>query len=163
MTAWLTGLSGSGKSTLAFELELSLLDLSFVAYVLDGDNVRHGLSRDLGFTHEHRTENIRRIREVAKLFNEAGMVLITAFISPYRSDREMARQIVGADRFVEVHLAAPKGLYRRTYAEQTPQFTGITAPYEDPLTPELRLDTGALSVESSLQRLVDAVVPQLKT
>lgn len=172
VTVWLTGLSGSGKSTLAFELERTLLDLGFVAYVLDGDNVRHGLSRDLGFTHEHRTENIRRIGEVAKLFNEAGMVLITAFISPYRSDREMARQIVGADRFVEVHLAAdvtacesrdPKGLYRKARAGQIPEFTGITAPYEDPLTPELRLDTGALSVESSLQRLVDAVVPRLKT
>lgn len=104
-TIWLTGLSGSGKSTLAFELERRLLDLGHVAYVLDGDNVRHGLSRDLGFSPEHRAENIRRIAEVARLFNEAGIVLITAFISPYREDRDMARAIVGTHRFVEAYLA----------------------------------------------------------
>lgn len=171
VTVWLTGLSGSGKSTLAFELERSLLDQGHVAYVLDGDNVRHGLSRDLGFSHEHRTENIRRIGEVAKLFNDAGMVLITAFISPYRSDRDMARQIIGSGRFVEVHLAAdisaceardPKGLYRKARAGQIPGFTGISAPYEDPLAPEVKLDTGELSIEDSLQRLVKAVLPRLK-
>ena len=171
VTVWLTGLSGSGKSTLAFELERALLDLGFVAYVLDGDNVRHGLSADLGFSHEDRTENIRRIGEVAKLFNEAGMVLITAFISPYRSDRDMARQIVGSGRFVEVHLAAdvaaceardPKGLYRKARAGQLPDFTGITAPYEASLSPELILDTGSLSIEESLRQMVEAVVPRLK-
>lgn len=171
VTVWLTGLSGSGKSTLAFELEKRLLDMGYMAYVLDGDNVRHGLSRDLGFSHADRTENIRRIAEVASLFNDAGMVLITAFISPYRSDRDMARQIVGTGRFVEAHLAAsvtaceardPKGLYRKARAGQIPEFTGVSAPYEDPLAPEAKIDTGILSVEESLQTLVDAVLPRLK-
>lgn len=170
-TIWLTGLSGSGKSTLAFELERRLLDLGHVAYVLDGDNVRHGLSRDLGFSPEHRAENIRRIAEVAKLFNDAGIVLITAFISPYREDRDMARQIVGSARFVETYLATdiavcetrdPKGLYRKARAGQLPGFTGISAPYEPPLRPEVRLDTGALSVEESLERLVGTVLPRLR-
>jgi adenylyl-sulfate kinase len=170
-TIWLTGLSGSGKSTLAFELERRLLDLGHVAYVLDGDNVRHGLSRDLGFSPEHRAENIRRIAEVARLFNDAGIVLITAFISPYREDREMARRIVGAERFVETYLAAdiavceardPKGLYRKARAGELQGFTGISAPYEPPPSPELRLDTGALSVEESLERLVAGVLPRLR-
>lgn len=169
-TIWLTGLSGSGKSTLAFELERRLLDLGRVAYVLDGDNVRHGLSRDLGFSPHERTENIRRIAEVAKLFNDAGLVLITAFISPYRADRDMAREIVGAERFVETHLAAdvaaceardPKGLYRKARAGKLPEFTGISAPYEAPLRPEAVLDTGALSVEESIERLLGAVAPRL--
>lgn len=171
VTVWLTGLSGSGKSTLAFELERRLLDLGFVAYVLDGDNVRHGLSRDLGFSHDDRTENIRRIAEVARLFNDAGMVLITAFISPYRSDRDMARQIIGSGRFVEAYLAAnvtaceardPKGLYRKARAGKIPEFTGVSAPYEDPLAPEVKVDTGTLSIEYSLQTLLEAVLPRLK-
>lgn len=170
-TIWLTGLSGSGKSTLAFEMERRLLDLGHVAYVLDGDNVRHGLSRDLGFSPNHRAENIRRIAEVAKLFNEAGIILITAFISPYREDRDMARQIVGASRFVETYLATdiavceardPKGLYRKARAGELPGFTGISAPYEPPFKPEIRLDTGALSVEESLERLVGTVLPRLR-
>ena len=170
-TIWLTGLSGSGKSTLAFELERRLLDMGMVAYVLDGDNVRHGLSRDLGFSPEHRTENIRRIAEVARLFNDAGMVLITAFISPYREDRDMAREIIGTERFVETHLAAdvaaceardPKGLYRKARAGKLPNFTGISAPYEAPLAPEVVLDTGVLSIEESITRLVEAVAPRLR-
>jgi adenylyl-sulfate kinase len=148
-----------------------LLDLGFVAYVLDGDNVRHGLSRDLGFSHDDRTENIRRIAEVARLFNDAGMVLITAFISPYRSDRDMARQIVGTGRFVEAHLAAsvtaceardPKGLYRKARGGQIPEFTGVSAPYEDPLVPEVKVDTGTLSIEDCVQSLLEAVLPRLK-
>lgn len=170
-TIWLTGLSGSGKSTLAFELERRLLDLGHVAYVLDGDNVRHGLSRDLGFSPEHRAENIRRIAEVARLFNEAGIVLITAFISPYREDRDMARAIVGTHRFVEAYLATdiavcesrdPKGLYKKARAGNLPGFTGISAPYEAPLAPEVRLDTGALSIEESIDRLVGTVLPRLR-
>ncbi|GMU48634.1 MAG: adenylyl-sulfate kinase [Candidatus Desulfobacillus denitrificans] len=169
-TIWLTGLSGSGKSTLAFELERRLLDLGHVAYVLDGDNVRHGLSRDLGFSPEHRTENIRRIAEVAKLFNEAGIVLITAFISPYREDRDMARAIVGTERFVETHLTTdiavcesrdPKGLYRKAREGNLPGFTGISAPYEAPLFPEIRLDTGALSIVESIDRLIEVVLPRI--
>lgn len=170
-TIWLTGLSGSGKSTLAFEMERRLLDLGHVAYVLDGDNVRHGLSRDLGFSPEHRAENIRRIAEVAKLFNDAGIILITAFISPYREDRDMARQVIGSSRFVETHLATdiavcesrdPKGLYKKARAGELPGFTGISAPYEPPLSPEIRLDTGALSVEESIERLVGMALPRLR-
>lgn len=170
-TIWLTGLSASGKSTLAFELERRLLDMGKVAYVLDGDNVRHGLSRDLGFSPDDRTENIRRIAEVARLFNDAGMVLITAFISPYRADRDMAREIIGAARFIETHLAAdiaaceardPKGLYRKARAGKLPEFTGISAPYEAPLAPEVVLDTGVLSIEESIERLVQAVAPRLR-
>ena len=169
-TIWLTGLSASGKSTLAFELERRLLDLGRVAYVLDGDNVRHGLSRDLGFSPDDRTENIRRIAEVAKLFNDAGMVLITAFISPYRADRDLAREIIGTERFIETHLAAdiaaceardPKGLYKKARAGKLPEFTGISAPYEAPLKPEVVLDTGALSVAESIERLLEAVAPRL--
>ncbi|MEZ5615730.1 MAG: adenylyl-sulfate kinase [Rhodocyclaceae bacterium] len=169
-TIWLTGLSGSGKSTLAFELERRLLDLGYVAYVLDGDNVRHGLSRDLGFSPDDRAENIRRIAEVAKLFNDAGIVLITAFISPYREDRDLAREIVGAHRFVETHLAAdiavcesrdPKGLYKKARAGELPGFTGISAPYEPPLSPEIRIDTGELSIEESIDRLVRHTLPRL--
>jgi len=156
-TIWLTGLSGSGKSTLAFELERRLLDLGHVAYVLDGDNVRHGLSRDLGFSPEHRAENIRRIAEVARLFNDAGIVLITAFISPYREDREMARRIVGAERFVETYLAAdiavceardPKGLYRKARAGLISHFTGIDSDYEVPEQPELAIDTSETTADA---------------
>lgn len=134
-----------------------------MAYVLDGDNVRHGLSRDLGFSPEHRAENIRRIAEVARLFNEAGIVLITAFISPYREDRDMARAIIGAERFVETHLATdiavcesrdPKGLYKKARAGNLPGFTGISAPYEAPERPELVLDTNRQTVGESVDQLV---------
>ena len=170
-TVWLTGLSGSGKTTLAFELERRLLDLGHLAYVLDGDNVRHGLSRDLGFSPADRTENIRRIAEVARLFNDAGMVLITAFISPYRADRAVARKIIGSERFVETWLSAdlaacerrdPKGLYRKARAGELPDFTGISAPYETPEAPEVAIDTGRLSVEASLARLMDDILPRLR-
>lgn len=171
VTVWLTGLSGSGKTTLAFELERRLLDLGHVAYVLDGDNVRHGLSRDLGFSPADRTENIRRIAEVARLFNDAGIVLITAFISPYREDRAMARQIIGAERFVETWLSAdlavcerrdPKGLYRKARAGDLNEFTGVSAPYEPPEVPEVVLATGNQDVEESLARLLEAVLPRLR-
>jgi adenylyl-sulfate kinase len=170
-TIWLTGLSGSGKSTIAFEMERALLGMGHVAYVLDGDNVRHGLSRDLGFSPEDRAENIRRIAEVARLFNEAGIVLITAFISPYREDRELAREIIGGERFIETYLAAnieaceardPKGLYKKARAGQLPNFTGISAPYEPPLKPQIRLDTGSLSIEESIERLLGTVLPRLR-
>lgn len=170
-TVWLTGLSASGKSTLAFELERRLLDLGCVAYVLDGDNVRHGLSRDLGFSHEDRSENIRRIAEVAKLFNDAGIVLITAFISPYRADRDLARGIVGTERFVEAYLSAdiavcesrdPKGLYRKARTGQLAGFTGVSAPYEPPLNAEITIDTGELSIDRSLDRMLDVVLPRVR-
>ncbi|MGE4110918.1 MAG: adenylyl-sulfate kinase [Burkholderiales bacterium] len=171
VTVWLTGLSASGKSTLAYELERRLHDLGHASYVLDGDNIRHGLCGDLGFSPENRKENIRRIAEVARLFNEAGIVAITAFISPYRDDRVIARKILGSDRFIETHVAAdlavceqrdPRGLYRKARAGVISEFTGISAPYEAPESPEIRLDTGSLSIEQSLARLLDVILPRLR-
>ena len=167
-TIWLTGLSGSGKSTIAFELEKRLFMHGHVVYALDGDNMRHGLNRDLGFSPQDRTENIRRIAEVAKLFNNAGIFVITAFISPYRADRAMARDIIGPGRFIETHLAAgmeicerrdPKGLYKKARSGEIRDFTGISAPYEAPESPTLVLDTGRLSVEESLSEIMRVVRP----
>lgn len=163
VTVWLTGLSGAGKSTIAFELERQLIESGYVAFVMDGDNVRHGLNRDLGFSHKDRTENIRRIAEVAKLFNEAGLIVITAFISPYRADREAARKIIGDDRFMETYLCTdiqecerrdPKGLYRKVREGGIAEFTGISAPYEAPENPILRIDTGQMTVEESVSTIV---------
>ena len=162
-TVWLTGLSGAGKSTLAFALERRLVELGRACFVLDGDNVRHGLNRDLGFSAADRHENIRRIAEVAKLMNEAGLIVISAFISPYREDREIARQIIGQDNFLEIYVSTslqiceqrdPKGLYKRARAGGIAQFTGVTAPYEAPLAPALALDTAAMSVASCVDALV---------
>jgi len=160
---WLTGLSGSGKSTIAVELEKRLWDRGVRAYILDGDNVRHGLNKNLGFSPADRTENIRRIGEVAKLFTEGGMVAITAFISPYRADRDQVRALGPAGDFVEVHVDCPlevceqrdvKGLYEKARAGKIPEFTGISAPYEPPLEPELTLRTHELSVADSVARVV---------
>lgn len=166
-TVWLTGLSASGKSTLAFALERALNEAGRACYVLDGDNVRHGLNRDLGFTDEDRTENIRRIAEVAKLMNDAGLIVITAFISPLRSDREMASGIIGSDQYREVYVSTsievcesrdPKGLYKKARAGLVKDFTGISAPYETPLSPALNLDTGVMSQEACLKSLMGLVV-----
>jgi adenylyl-sulfate kinase len=160
---WLTGLSGSGKSTIAYALERRLLDDRRAAYVLDGDNVRHGLCSDLGFSPRDREENIRRIGEVAALFADAGLFAITAFISPYRTDRDRARARAGTV-FIEVHLDVgvevcerrdPKGLYRKARAGEIPEFTGVSAPYEAPLAAELSLDTDALEVDDCTGRIVD--------
>ena len=169
-TIWLTGLSGSGKSTVAFELEQALVSRGYPAYVIDGYNVRHGLNQELGFSPQDRKENIRRIAEVAKLFNDAGMMVITAFISPYQHDRAMARDIIGKDHFVEVHLATrlhvceqrdPKGLYRKARQGEIAEFTGITAPYEAPENPALSLDTGSLSIEQSVAQILHKLAPRL--
>ena len=171
VTIWLTGLSASGKSTLAYELERRLHDLGHANFVLDGDNIRHGLSSDLGFSPDNRKENIRRVAEVARLFNDAGMVMITAFISPYREDRALARNILGPKRFIEVYLAAdlsvcerrdPRGLYSRARAGQIAGFTGISAPYETPETPTIKLDTGLCSIEQSIAQLLETVLPRLR-
>jgi adenylyl-sulfate kinase len=152
---WLTGLSASGKSTIATELERKLFALGRNVCVLDGDNVRHGLCSDLGFSPQNRKENIRRVSEVARLFAEAGLICITAFISPYRSDRELARAIAPRGKFIEVYLNVPlavceqrdpKGLYARARTGEIKDFTGISAPYEAPLQPEIELPTGRLSV-----------------
>ena len=158
---WYTGLSGSGKTTLALELEHRLFENGYQVYVLDGDNIRHGLSSDLGFSHEDRTENIRRIGEVAALFAEAGIIVITAFISPYRQDRTQARN-AARKSFHEVYINAdiktcekrdPKGLYVKARKGDIPDFTGISAPYEAPEQPELEIDTAKLTVEESLEIL----------
>ncbi len=156
ITLWLTGLSGSGKSTLAYALEKRLMEEGHACFVLDGDNVRHGLNRDLGFSPDDRAENIRRVAEVAKLFNEAGLIVITSFISPYRRDRQTARETIGDDRFLEVFVDAPlaiceardpKGLYRKARAGEIAEFTGVSSPYEPPEAPELHLDAAELSVD----------------
>jgi len=161
-TVWLTGLSGSGKSTIAVDLEKALLSRGVRAYILDGDNVRHGLNKNLGFSPADRTENIRRIGEVAKLFTDAGLVAITAFISPYRADRDQVRALM-PDDFVEVLVDCPleiceqrdvKGLYEKARAGKIPEFTGISAPYEPPLKPEITLATSSLTVEESVARIV---------
>jgi adenylylsulfate kinase len=166
VTVWLTGLSASGKSTLAFALERALVDQGRACYVLDGDNVRHGLNRDLGFSHEDRTENIRRIAEVARLMNDAGLIVITAFISPYCSDRSAAREVIGAMRFREVFVSTslsvcesrdPKGLYSKARAGKVVEFTGVSSPYEVPDLPDLAIDTTQISVDDAVLQLVSLV------
>jgi len=161
-TLWLTGLSASGKSTLAFALEHKLIGEGKAAYVLDGDNVRHGLNRDLGFSAEDRSENIRRIAEVAKLMNDAGLIVITAFISPFQADRAMARDIIGEKNFKEVYVSTPiavceqrdpKKLYQRARKGEVAEFTGISSPYEAPTEPALVIDTSILTQEEAVQRL----------
>jgi adenylyl-sulfate kinase len=163
-TLWLTGLSGSGKSTLAEALERRLVELGRPCYRLDGDNLRHGLNRDLGFSPADRHENIRRVAEVSRLMNDAGLIVMTAFISPYRADREMARQIIGAERFVEVYLSAdlatcekrdPKGLYAKARRGEIAEFTGINAPYEVPTAAGIVLDTGSLTIPETVGRLLE--------
>ncbi len=161
---WLTGLSSAGKSSIATELERELFNRGRQAYVLDGDNIRHGLGSDLGFSPEDRAENIRRIGEVAKLFADAGTICITAFISPYRRDRELVRRILAPGRFIEVFVNAPlevceqrdpKGLYAKARANQIKEFTGISAPYEPPLQPEVELRTDQLTVSDSVARILE--------
>lgn len=169
-TVWLTGLSGAGKSTLAFELERRLLDRGRACYVLDGDNVRHGLNRDLGFTPADRHENIRRVAEVAHLMNDAGLLVITSFISPYRADRELARQVIGAERFLEVWVQTdlatceqrdPKGLYAKARAGQLAEFTGISAPYEAPEHAPLAVNTSGRPVDACVDELLALLAPRL--
>lgn len=161
---WLTGLPCSGKSTLAGALKKALARRGVKAFVLDGDVVRQGLCRDLGFSKRDRDENIRRVAEVAKLFADAGLVCITAFISPYRAVRAQARRVVGARRFLEVHVAADvaaceardvKGHYRRAREGRLPGFTGVSSPYEPPRRPDLRLDTARRSVRACTAELVE--------
>lgn len=147
---WFTGLSGSGKSTVAVEVERRLVAAGRVTYLLDGDNLRFGLNRDLSFSVEDRRENIRRIAEVAKLFADAGIIVMAAFISPYRADRDAIRALMGEGRFIEISINTPlevceardtKGLYARARAGEISDFTGISAPYEEPENPELKIDT----------------------
>jgi len=162
-TIWFTGLSGSGKSTLANELEKRLVAKGRHTMLLDGDNIRMGLNRNLGFTEAERVENIRRIAEVAKLMNDAGLIVMTAFISPYEKDRANARKIIGKD-FVEVYVSTSleecerrdvKGLYRKARKGEIPNFTGITSPYEPPGNPEIVVNTEEMSLEQAVDRIVE--------
>jgi adenylylsulfate kinase len=164
---WFTGLSGAGKSTLAHAVEEHLHQIGCRTFVMDGDNVRHGLSADLDFSEESRIENIRRVGEAAKLFLEAGMIVLTAFISPFRSDRARARNLVPHGEFLEVYCSCPlnvcekrdvKGLYKRARAGEIKDFTGVSSPYEEPIAPELAVDTGVLPLEDSVTRVIDMLV-----
>lgn len=167
---WFTGLSGSGKSTLAIQLEAALHARGFKTYLLDGDNIRSGLNKDLAFTDDGRVENIRRISEVCKLFLDAGVILLSAFISPFRADREQVRQIVGADNFIEVFVDASleiceqrdvKGLYKKARAGEVKNFTGISSPYEKPDQPAVVVPTEKTSVEESVEMLMKVIVPRV--
>ncbi|OEH92745.1 adenylyl-sulfate kinase [Bacillus solimangrovi] len=160
---WFTGLSGSGKSTLANALEQELYKKDIHSYILDGDNVRHGLNSDLGFSDEDRKENIRRIGEVSKLFIDSGSFVLTAFISPFIEDRAQVRNLIEEDEFVEVYVECeldscekrdPKGLYKKARNGEIPQFTGISSPYEKPINPEITVNTEKLSVEDSVKKII---------
>lgn len=164
---WFTGLSGSGKSTLANALERVLFERGHHCYLLDGDNVRHGLNGDLGFTDQDRVENIRRIGEAAKLFVDAGLIVMTAFISPFRTERQLARDVVEDNEFIEVHVATsleiceqrdPKGLYKKARAGDIPNFTGIDSAYEAPENPELVIDAGRDNLETCADQLLNYLI-----
>lgn len=170
ITLWLTGLSASGKSSLAYALERLLVDAGRACYVLDGDNIRHGLNRDLGFSHEDRTENIRRIAEVAHLMNDAGLIVVTAFISPYRKDRQLAREIIGSDRFFEIFVSTPlatceardpKGMYKRARAGEIQGFTGVGAPYEPPDSPAMTVDTSVGTLTECVGRVLSGLIDRI--
>ena len=167
---WFTGLSGSGKSTLAVQLEAALHAQGYKTYLLDGDNIRSGLNKDLTFTDDARVENIRRISEVCKLFIDAGVILLSAFISPFRADRAQVKSIVGDENYIEVFVDAPlevceqrdvKGLYKKARAGEVKNFTGISSPYEKPTHADVVIATDKMSVEESLDVLMKAIVPQL--
>lgn len=160
---WFTGLSGSGKSTIANALDVALHKRGYHTFLLDGDNVRHGLCSDLGFSDDDREENIRRVGEVCKLFADAGLIVMSAFISPFTSDRRMVRKLFPAGEFIEVFMDTPlatceerdpKGLYQKARSGQIKHFTGIDSPYEIPSHPELRLDTSTMSVEECVDTLI---------
>lgn len=162
-TLWFTGLSGSGKSTVAHAVERELTDRGAVAYVLDGDNIRHGLNGDLGFSPEDRTENVRRTGEVAKLFTDAGVLVLCAFVSPYRADRDRMRKELREGDFVEVHVATSlaecerrdtKGLYKRARQGEIKDLTGVSAPYEAPLAAEITLDTEREELPESVSKVI---------
>lgn len=164
VTLWFTGLSGSGKSTLAHAVQEALIAQNCQSYVLDGDNLRHGLNSDLGFSPQDRNENIRRSGEVAKLLNDAGLIVLTAFISPYRVDRDRVRSLMNQGEFIEVWLNPalevcenrdPKGLYKKARAGEIKEFTGISAPYEEPLHPEITIDTSKKTLDDCVTLILN--------
>ena len=171
LLVWFTGLSGSGKSTLANAVEQKLHAAGVHTYTLDGDNVRHGLNKDLGFGPKDRTENIRRIAEVAHLMLDAGLVVLSAFVSPYLKDRQAIKEVVGAEGFMEVFVDTPlevceqrdvKGLYAKARAGQIPDFTGISAPYETPEKPDFRIDTSVSELDESANLLTELIMRRIK-
>lgn len=171
LTVWFTGLSGSGKSTIAVALERRLSQQGIFSRILDGDNIRTGINRGLGFSEEERRENIRRIAEVSKLFTETGIVTLSAFVSPTNELREMAREIIGKEDFVEIFIATPleecerrdvKGLYAKARRGEIKDFTGITSPFEAPESPALAIDTTNLSVEEAVERVLEIIIPKIK-
>jgi len=171
LVVWFTGLSGSGKSTLASGLEYLLQEHRFATYILDGDNVRAGLNKDLDFSESGRVENIRRIGEVSKLFVDAGIIVLTAFVSPFRSDRQTVKELVGASNFVEVFVDCPleiceardvKGLYKKARAGEISNFTGISSPFEKPEKFDVRIPTNEMSIEEGVQRLFNTISEKLE-
>ena len=169
---WFTGLSGSGKSTIAIALERELHKRGFLCRILDGDNIRSGINNNLGFSEADRVENIRRIAEVSKLFLDSGIITIAAFISPNNDIREMAADIIGKEDFLEIFVSTPleecekrdvKGLYAKARKGEIPNFTGISAPFEVPEHPALALDTSRISLEESVNRLLELVLPKVKS
>lgn len=171
LLVWFTGLSGSGKSTIANALEIKLFERGIHTYLLDGDNVRKGLNNNLSFSPEDRTENIRRIAEVANLMIDAGLVVIASFVSPYREDRENVKRIVGYTNFVEVFVNTPidecerrdvKGLYAKARAGEIKNFTGVNAPYEAPMAPDVEIDTAMVSVEEAVFLIITQIEKRLK-
>ena len=163
VTLWFTGLPQSGKSTLAIEVEKKLHERGYTTYILDGDNIRHGLNKNLGFSPEDREENIRRIGEVANLFSQAGIMNMTAFISPYRADRKKARDLAEEGEFIEIFCRCSvkvcekrdqKGLYKKARAGEIPEFTGISAPYEEPENPEITIETDKETIEEGVNKII---------
>ena len=163
VTLWFTGLPSSGKSTISNKVAEVLHEKGYLTYVLDGDNIRHGLNGDLGFSADDRIENIRRIGEVAKLFTNTGIITMTAFVSPYRSDRQKARDLVDTEDFIEVYVKCPvevceerdpKGLYKKAREGKIPEYTGVSAPYEEPENPEVVVDTAAETLEESAKKVI---------
>jgi len=168
---WLTGLPSSGKSTIAFTVEHALIERGQLAYVLDGDNIRHGLNKNLGFSEEDRAENIRRIGEVGKLFADCGVITLSSFVSPYRRDRDEVRALLDEGEFLEVYINTPldmceerdpKGLYKKARAGEIPNFTGISDPYEEPLKPELEIQTGSCTPEEAAATIIEMLEQRKK-
>lgn len=171
MVIWFTGLSGSGKSTLANKIEIALFNLNISTYILDGDNTRNGLNKDLTFTDTHRQENIRRVAEVSKILVDAGIIVLATFISPFQKDREMAKELIGINNFIDIYVYCPlevceerdvKGLYKKARNGEITNFTGISSPFEPPLNPSIIVNTATHSLNDCCQTIIDFLLPKIK-